>query len=146
MTLSSGGGEFVFVTMPAFNAARDIRQRLGPVPAQTHRSIEAIVVDDGSTDDTPRIVEAVAASDPRAELVRLANAGAGRSRDAFMATIDADDLWHPIKIAKPLARMHEAGRSFLDCSPVSQDTPDAGGGGPSVRAHLHDRPEPSRHA
>jgi glycosyltransferase involved in cell wall biosynthesis len=45
------------VVMPAFNAERTIAQSIGCVVAQTYADWELIVIDDGSSDDTPRIVE-----------------------------------------------------------------------------------------
>lgn len=111
-----GDEPLVSVIVPAFNAAQYVRDTLESVLAQTHRNIEVIVVDDGSTDDTPEIVSEIAATDPRVRLMRQANAGAAAARNtgiaaaqgAFIAPVDADDLWHPTKIAKQLARMRES--------------------------------------
>lgn len=109
--------ELVSVIVPAYNAERWIASTLASALAQTYRNLEVIVVDDGSTDGTHSVVETFAACDPRLRLLRQTNAGpvgarnAGiaASRGTFIAPLDADDLWHPEKIAKQVALMHRSG-------------------------------------
>lgn len=101
---------FVSVVIPAYNAARFIQRTLDSVLNQTHRDLEIIVVDDGSSDDTAERVEQAARQDARLRLVRQPNGGVSRARNtgialsqgAFVAPLDADDLWHPTKIEKQL--------------------------------------------
>lgn len=107
----------VSVIIPAFNAAADIRQTLNSVLAQTYQEIEVIVVDDGSSDATPAIVEEFVTRDARFQLVRQSNAGVGAARNAaiqkacgkYIAPLDADDLWFPEKLEKQVARMEQCG-------------------------------------
>jgi len=114
---SSPGGELVTVIVPLYNGAVTIGATLASVRAQTWRNIEIIVVDDGSTDQSPAIVETHAAADPRVRLLRQANAGVAAARNAgaaaangaFIAPIDADDLWAPDKIALQMRAMQEGG-------------------------------------
>jgi hypothetical protein len=109
--------ELVSVIIPAFNAAPTIGETLDSVRGQTHRHLEIIVVDDGSHDRTAEIAEAHAAEDGRVRLIRqenggvarARNAGAAASRAAYLAPVDADDLWHPDKIARQLAALRAAG-------------------------------------
>jgi hypothetical protein len=101
----------VSVVVPAYNAARTLDATLRSARGQTHERLEIIVVDDGSTDDTPAIAARHAAEDPRVRLLRKANGGSAdarnhgmrASRGRFIAPLDSDDLWHPTKIAKQLA-------------------------------------------
>lgn len=100
----------VSVIVPAYNAARWIGRTLHNVLQQTHRDIEVLVVDDGSRDDTARIVEQHARADGRIRLLTQANAGVSAARNlglrqaagAYVAPLDADDLWHPTKLEKQL--------------------------------------------
>ena len=91
------------VVVPCFNASETIAATVASVQAQTISDWELVVVDDGSTDGSPDIVEAIAAADQRVTLVRQENAGVSSARNAgFAATsapviglIDSDDLWKP---------------------------------------------------
>ena len=67
----------VSVIVPAFNAPTYIRQTLDSVLAQTHRKIQVVIVGDGSSDSTAKIVEEFVARDSRFQLVRQSNAGVG---------------------------------------------------------------------
>lgn len=100
------------VVVPAYNAEAFIQDTLASVVKQTYRNIEVIVVDDGSTDGTAAIVRSLAARDPRVVLIQQANAGVAAARNAaiqaargaFIAPVDADDLWKPEKIARQMSR------------------------------------------
>jgi glycosyltransferase involved in cell wall biosynthesis len=98
----------VTVVIPAYNAERWIDRSLASALAQTYRHIEIIVVNDGSTDRTVSLVEGAALRDPRIRLVSTPNQGLAATRNVgishargdLIAPLDADDLWHPEKIAR----------------------------------------------
>jgi glycosyltransferase involved in cell wall biosynthesis len=106
MKLGSGNGgielELVSVVVPAYNAATFIAEALESVLSQTYTNIEIIVVDDGSTDDTNKIVS----SFEKVRYIKQENLGAAAARNRgiseaqgqFIAFIDADDLWFSKKI------------------------------------------------
>lgn len=93
----------VSVIIPAYNAARWIAETIDSVLVQTFRDFEVIVVDDGSTDETPEIVAKYGNS---VRHVRKENGGESSARNAgvraahgkYVAFVDADDLWLPEKI------------------------------------------------
>jgi glycosyltransferase involved in cell wall biosynthesis len=100
----------VSVVIPAYNAEATIDDTLRSVRSQTHRALEIIVVDDGSTDRTTSLVKAHAAADGRVTLIAQENAGVAAARNAgwqsarstLIAFVDADDLWAPSKIERQL--------------------------------------------
>lgn len=110
--------DLVSVVIPAYDAVSTLRATLSSVLAQTHRALEVLVVDDGSRDATAAVAAAAAERDPRVRVLRQANAGVAVARNAglaqargeWVATVDADDLWHPEKIARQLAAAARAPR------------------------------------
>jgi glycosyltransferase involved in cell wall biosynthesis len=105
--------ERVTVAIPAYNAAATLDETLASVRRQSYPELEIFVVDDGSTDATAAIAQRHAAIDARVTLVRKANGGVSAARNeildratgALFATVDADDLWHPDKIAYQIEAM-----------------------------------------
>ena len=95
--------------MATYNAAATIEACLRSALAQSLAAIEVIVVDDASHDDTVAIVQRIAASDPRLQLVQMARNGgpaAARNRaldlarGEWFAVLDSDDLIAPDRIAR----------------------------------------------
>ena len=70
----------VSIITPCYNGARYLADTIESVLGQTYARWEMIIVDDGSTDETPRIAEAYAARDKRLQLIRQQNAGTARAR------------------------------------------------------------------
>ena len=107
----------VSVIVPAHNAERWIEFTLKSAQEQTLNAIEIIVVDDGSTDRTAALVERQAAADSRIRLIRQANGGVGAARNAgilasqaaYLAPLDADDIWFPDKLELQLRAMEDGG-------------------------------------
>ncbi|OYV36506.1 MAG: family 2 glycosyl transferase [Thiomonas sp. 20-64-5] len=94
----------VSVAIPAYNAQATIGQTLDSLLAQTHRNLDIVVVDDGSTDGTWDVLQHYTG---RVRAIRQANAGIGAARNAsvqaargeFIALLDADDLCMPERMA-----------------------------------------------
>ena len=107
----------VSIITPCYNGARYLADTIESVLGQTYAQWEMIVVDDGSTDDTPKIVEEYAARDGRVQLIRQSNGGTAKARNAamrkargrYIALLDGDDLWEPEFLEKQLAFMGETG-------------------------------------
>ena len=106
----SGMTPRVSVVMAAKNYARFLPAAVESVLAQTFADWELLIIDDGSTDDTPEAVRPFLA-DPRVRYFRsdrlgqprAKNLGIGLSRGEFVAFLDADDAWLPTKLEKQLA-------------------------------------------
>ena len=96
--------------VPAFNAAAHLAQALASITAQTHRPLDVVVVDDGSTDDTAALAEGWGAP---VRLVRQDTAGPAATRNRgieaaegdLLAFLDPDDLWHPEKLERQVAHL-----------------------------------------
>ncbi len=116
----AAGSPRVSVVIPAYNHARFLPDALESVLAQTFRDFEVLVVDDGSTDNTPDVVASFA---PQVRYLRQQNAGPSRARNTgirhtsgeHVAFLDADDTWMREKLACQVAYLDahaEAGLVF----------------------------------
>ena len=112
----------VSVIMPAYNAAPYIAQALDSALGQTEGDLEIVVVDDGSTDATLAIARDAASRDPRIAVYAQArsgkaavarNRGLATARGEFIAFLDADDLYHPDKLARQVALLKQSPRLDL---------------------------------
>jgi glycosyltransferase involved in cell wall biosynthesis len=91
----------VSIVMPLYNKADQVLATVASVQAQTVSNWELVVVDDGSTDNGPALLEAL--EDPRINIHNQPNAGVSAARNhgiqlcrtELVAFLDADDLWHP---------------------------------------------------
>jgi glycosyltransferase involved in cell wall biosynthesis len=97
--------------MPVRNGAGFLEEALDSVLAQSVRELELVVVDDGSTDDTPGLLAAAASREPRvrvltreaAGLARAINAGIAAAAAPVVARMDADDVMLPGRLERQLA-------------------------------------------
>lgn len=93
----------ISVVIPTYNSAHWIARTMASIVHQRFRAIEILVIDDGSTDDLPSVLKPFVDRDPRIRIIRQENRGLAGARNRgimearaeFVATIDADDLWHP---------------------------------------------------
>jgi glycosyltransferase involved in cell wall biosynthesis len=107
------GDALVSIVIPVRNGERFVSRTLASALAQTYDPIEIVVVDDGSTDRTASLVESAAANDSRIRFLRTEqsgvaatrNLGIRQARGKLIAPLDADDLWHPKKIASQVEVM-----------------------------------------
>lgn len=98
----------VSVIIPTHNYGRFLREAIESVQAQAVRDLEIIVVDDGSTDETPDVLASI--RDPRLRVFRIPqggvsvarNEGLSRARGRFIAYLDADDRWRPTYLERQL--------------------------------------------
>ncbi len=111
----------VSVVMPVLNAAPYLAEAIDSILAQTHRQLELIVVDDGSSDDSRDIAAAAAAEDGRVRTLflprlegstssaRAANAGIAVAQGRYIARMDGDDIARPHRLQLEIAFLEEHG-------------------------------------
>jgi glycosyltransferase involved in cell wall biosynthesis len=98
----------VSVVIPVYNGEPFIAECLLSVYRQTYRSIEVIIVDDGSTDRSLAIIEQFAGGkkiirQQNKDVCHARNAGIRAASGDFIAFLDQDDLWQPDKLEKQAA-------------------------------------------
>jgi len=105
-----GGVPLVSVVIPTYNCEAYIGETIDSVLAQEFQNIEIIVVDDGSTDQTPDIVRSYG---PGVKLLSQENSGVCVARNRglreavgdYICFMDHDDYWYPWKISRQLEEL-----------------------------------------
>lgn len=98
----------VSVITPAYNAASTIKNCVESIRNQSYGDWEHIIIDDGSTDSTWMLLEALSAEDSRIRILRQANTGSSKARNVgieaakgeYIALLDADDRSMPERLRK----------------------------------------------
>ena len=124
----------VSVIIPTFNRARLLPGSVRTVLAQTHRPLELIIVNDGSSDDTPAVLKELEtqarAANVEPVFITQANAGPSAARNAglrlargeYVAFHDDDDVWYPPKLERQLAAMAASGADACSCLTLNSAT------------------------
>lgn len=119
----------VSVIVPFWNAGAFLEEAIASVTGQTFSSWELLLVDDGGDDDSPAIAARFAecfpgrirclAHDGRANLGVAAsrNLGVRHARGRYIAFLDADDVWLPIKLARQTAILDSEPDAAMVCGP-----------------------------
>ena len=114
----------ISIVIPTYNGAQTLFDTLSSVQAQTFSDWQAIIIVDGSTDDTvSRFVESSFSRDFRFRLVIQKNMGVSRARNVgldlcnseYVAFLDHDDIWHPTKLERQYQFLEEE-RRYLACT------------------------------
>lgn len=129
----------VTVLLPVYNCPQYITEAIEGILAQTVDNFEFLIIDDGSTDETPRILRNY--KDPRIRLIRHENRGlAGTlnvgielARGKYIARQDQDDVSLPDRLAKQLAYME----SHPECGLLGTWAQIMEGNRPTERFHKH---------
>ena len=109
------------VIMPTYNRSTTVRRAINSILVQIFSDFEFIIVDDSSTDDTPKILLECASRDERIVLLRqeknqgqaaARNLGVNKAQSKYVAFMDDDDVSFPLKLEKQVA--------FLDNNPKYQ--------------------------
>ena len=117
----------VSVIIPVYNAEKYLRECLDSVVHQTLRDIEIICVDDGSTDNSPAILQEYAHQDKRFVILTQSHSGAGAARNwglhwargKYLSIIDADDMFKPEFLQRLYQRAEETNADITFCNHCS---------------------------
>jgi GT2 family glycosyltransferase len=109
------------VVMPVYNGARYLSAALDSVLRQSFPNFEVLIMDDGSTDETPAILAGYAARDPRIRVFRRPRQGQIATRNELLrlaqsdmvACADADDICLPDRFERQLRAMSRDGRLWI---------------------------------
>lgn len=114
--------DLISIIMPAFNCEKYIEDSINSVLNQTYRKWELIVIDDGSSDNTVRIVEMIANKDNRIKFLKNnQNRGVSATRNRaislaigeWIAFLDSDDIWESAKLDKQMTHAQKLNAEFL---------------------------------
>lgn len=103
----------VSVIVPVYNAGEPLNDSLESILAQTYTNLELILVDDGSTDESPASCDQFARTDDRVIVVHQRNGGVSSARNTgiaqatgeYLTFVDADDFLHPDALATVMPRL-----------------------------------------
>jgi glycosyltransferase involved in cell wall biosynthesis len=119
----------VSVIIPTYNSAKYLTDAVDSVLRQTHRDFEVLVIDDGSTDDTPAVIGRYGnlvryIRQPNSGVAAARNRGIDESLGRYVAFLDADDTWHRDKLKAQITALRK-NPGYLACytafTVVSQD-------------------------
>ena len=106
--MTTAGAPLVSVIIPAFNCGRFAAEAVESALAQDYKPMQVIVINDGSTDDTLAVLETFGAAihlidQKNGGPPAARNSGLRVARGAYIAFLDADDVWLPGKISAQVA-------------------------------------------
>ena len=126
----------VSIIMPLYNAENYVREAIESVQNQDYVNWELLVINDGSTDNGPDIVESLAAVDSRIRMINKENGGIASARNMgikeangqYIAFLDSDDKWNKEKLSTQIMHLQEkkgkfcfSATSFMDAEGRSLD-------------------------
>lgn len=113
--------KLVSIIIPVYNASRFLEETINSIQEQTYSNWEAIFIDDCSSDNSYNLIKKYQKEDKRIKLIKnKTNSGAAVSRNNginhaegdYLCFLDADDKWHPEKLAKQINFMQKLNCEF----------------------------------
>lgn len=120
--------KLISVIIPVYNTEKYVEKALSSVIEQTYKNLEIIVIDDKSTDDSPRIIDEIAAKDSRVRVYHSAenvghslarNKGLELAQGDYIGFVDSDDYIHPQLYERLLSIMEENDTDIAICRNIA---------------------------
>jgi Glycosyltransferases involved in cell wall biogenesis len=113
----------ISIIIPIYNVEKYLIRCLDSILRQTYRNIQVILVNDGSTDHSPKIVEEYALKDKRVKFIHQVNGGLSDARNTgyqfvtgdYLMFVDSDDLVATNFCEKMLQKAHEFDADIVEC-------------------------------
>lgn len=110
----------VSIILPSYNQAEYLKEALDSILAQTYSNWEAIVVNDGSTDNTEEVMNEYASRDsrirplskPNGGITSALNAGVNQAKGQFFCWLSSDDLFYPDKLLLQVDEFEKLDESY----------------------------------
>lgn len=120
----------ISVIVPVYNVQDYLPMCIGSICSQTYRNLEILLVDDGSTDDSPRICREFAERDPRIRYIRMENSGVSAARNRgielaqgrWIGFLDADDYVEPNFYEELASGIVQSEKKIVCCGVRAEDT------------------------
>jgi len=117
----------VSVVVPVYNGAQYLEKTVASILSQDYQSIELILVDDGSSDNSVELIKTLVLKDSRIKPFYNENGGVACARNfgitqaqgEFIAFCDQDDLWLPTKISKQIPLFDNANVGLVYCGAIA---------------------------
>jgi len=102
----------ISVIIPTYNRENSLERAIESVLTQTYHNFELIIIDDGSTDNTSRIIKKYKKKIPyfyqlHSGVSSARNLGLEKSEGTWVAFLDSDDYWLPQKLARQMQCLSE---------------------------------------
>ena len=119
----------ISIVLPTWDRAEYLTESIESVRRQTLKDWELIVVDDGSTDSTPELMDYYTKLDKRIKyfpkkhegIAKARNYGISKSTGEYIAVHDSDDLMMPKRLSKSLKKLKDTGADFVYTSYFMMD-------------------------
>lgn len=116
--------ELITIAILAYNSEKYISRAIESVVNQTYRNLDILIIDDGSTDNTPKILDEYAEKDSRIRVLHVVNGGGAKARNislaaakgTFIGTCDHDDYMHPEYVEKMYSAICKAKADMAICA------------------------------
>ena len=115
--------DLISIIIPVFNVEEYLLECVNSVIAQTHKNLEILLIDDGSTDNSGRICDEIAVIDSRVKVTHKQNEGVSESRNTgirmckgdYIGFVDADDWIEPEMYQQLMDSMIENNADISTC-------------------------------